>query len=230
MPICFVCNWARGAVGRSVPRPAPRDCAGRNRNRRRTRPHHARCRESPIAWLARRKARDGRALIEPAQLQAGERLRADFTLRPFDAACHRQLDLVRSPRSPQRRRRDLHGSSARGAPARTAGAGRRRAGIHRGPARRMLLSQGLEDVERERGWPTRSAKVVLQLGLDRLARHYGYAAEARGADFAHVRTWIAPDAAFAERVDVRPTPSPRQPARRIGCVPPWSGIHSSAVE
>ena len=36
--------------------------------------------ESPLAWLARRRGRDGRALIEPHQLQAGERLRADFTL------------------------------------------------------------------------------------------------------------------------------------------------------
>ena len=35
--------------------------------------------ESPLAWLARRRGRDGRALIEPPQLQAGERLRADFT-------------------------------------------------------------------------------------------------------------------------------------------------------
>src|SRR5471032_2568656 len=34
--------------------------------------------ESPLAWLARRRGRDGRALIEPQQLQAGERLRADF--------------------------------------------------------------------------------------------------------------------------------------------------------
>jgi hypothetical protein len=35
--------------------------------------------ESPLGWLARRKGRDGRALIAPVQLQAGERLRADFT-------------------------------------------------------------------------------------------------------------------------------------------------------
>lgn len=33
--------------------------------------------ESQLVWLERR--RDGRALIDPRQLQAGERLRADFT-------------------------------------------------------------------------------------------------------------------------------------------------------
>ena len=35
--------------------------------------------ESLLAWLARRRGRNGRALIEPHQFQAGERLRADFT-------------------------------------------------------------------------------------------------------------------------------------------------------
>jgi hypothetical protein len=50
--------------------------------------------------------------------------------------------------------------------------------------------KGLEDVERERMWPPRSAKVVLQLGLDRLARHYGLAAGAQGKPRAEIRTWI----------------------------------------
>ena len=35
--------------------------------------------ESPLAWLARRKGRDGRAMIVPDQFIAGERLHADFT-------------------------------------------------------------------------------------------------------------------------------------------------------
>ena len=35
--------------------------------------------ESKLAWLARRRGRNGRALIEPHQLLAGEKLRAEFT-------------------------------------------------------------------------------------------------------------------------------------------------------
>jgi hypothetical protein len=55
--------------------------------------------------------------------------------------------------------------------------------------------KSLAEVERERRWPPRSAKVVLQLGLDRLARHYGLSVVARGRAKG-VRTWLAGDAEF----------------------------------
>jgi hypothetical protein len=62
--------------------------------------------------------------------------------------------------------------------------------------------KGLSDVEGERGWPARSGKVVLQLGLDRLARHYGLAAAAHGKARGKMETWLADDAEFVvERYD-----------------------------
>lgn len=155
--------------------------------------------ESPLAWLARRKGRDGRAMIESQQLEAGERLRLDFT----------RAQLMPRVTSNWNAAVAHNGRGAAGG--RSANitdviiAARQR--FHRaldavGPEFAGLLVdvccflKGLEDVERERIWPPRSAKVVLQLGLDRLARHYGLTAEARGKARAPITTWLAPDAAF----------------------------------
>jgi hypothetical protein len=55
----------------------------------------------------------------------------------------------------------------------------------------------LEDIERERRWPARSTKILLQLALDRLARHYGLGAQASGPARAALRTWLADDAEFS---------------------------------
>jgi len=148
--------------------------------------------ESPLGWLARRRGRDGRPLIEPHQLLAGERLRADFT------HAHLMPRTTSNWDSPIRT-----GAGGAGDFTDRMIAARQRVdnALDRvGPEFAGLLLdvccflKRLEDIERERAWPARSAKVVLQLGLDRLARHYGYDAQACGKAHADVRTWLAEDA------------------------------------
>lgn len=54
----------------------------------------------------------------------------------------------------------------------------------------------LEVTERERGWPARSAKIMLRLALERLARHYGHVPSKSGRTRSRARTWLADGAAF----------------------------------
>jgi len=154
--------------------------------------------ESPLARLARRRGRDGRPLLEAEQVAAGDRLRADYTF-----AC-----LV--PRT------TMDWSAFGGA----GGGGRRGPGpaaaeisdaviAARGRVERALAAvgpelagvavdvccflEGLEAVERRRGWPVRSGKVVLAIALDRLAAHYGIGGRAEGPAGRGIRHWGAAD-------------------------------------
>jgi hypothetical protein len=149
--------------------------------------------ESPLAWLARRKDRDGRALLQPEQLLAGEKLRADFTRAGLTP---RVTANWIAPVAQGRRA----GSEAAGAFADLVLAAKQR--VSRaldavGPEFAGLLLdvccfiKGLETVERERRWPPRTARVVLSLALDRLARHYGIAGETHGPARARMRAWQA---------------------------------------
>lgn len=54
--------------------------------------------------------------------------------------------------------------------------------------------KGLQTVEQERGWPRRSAKLVLRIGLEHLARHFGLSAVAAGDERRRPRRWLGPGA------------------------------------
>lgn len=136
--------------------------------------------ESPLSWLARRRGRDGHSLVSAHQLQAGEKLRADFTRAhmmprttsnwsesvssgPGNSGIANLTDAMIAARQRVNQALEAVGPEFSG----------------------LLLDlccflKGLEDIERERRWPARSGKVVLLLGLDRLARHYGYSSQAKG--------------------------------------------------
>lgn len=154
--------------------------------------------ESPLTWLARRKGRDGIAMIDAVQLEAGERLRADFTrghLMPRTTS-NWSAAVASGPRG-------SGGGAAAMTDAIVASRQRVRHAVEAvGPEFSGVLLdvccflKGMEEVERERRWPARSAKVVLQLALDALARHYGIRQQLRGAPRPALRTWLAEDAAF----------------------------------
>lgn len=61
------------------------------------------------------------------------------------------------------------------------------------------FEKGLQQIESERGWPRRSAKLVLRIGLDAVARFYGLDAAAKGAEVGRARVW-RPDAARPDEI------------------------------
>lgn len=150
--------------------------------------------ESPLAWLARRKGRDGAPFLAAHQFAAGERLRAEFTranMMPRVTA-NWQAAVTQGARASR------DGFAPNVAETIISARQRVRAALDTvGPEFSGLLLdvccflKGLEDIERERQWPARSAKVVLQLGLDRLARHYGLGDVARGKARGDMQAWSA---------------------------------------
>ncbi len=153
--------------------------------------------ESPLVWLYSRRDKAGQPLISDDEFAAGERLRRDYTIAGLVA----------------RTTMNWEGIGGR-AEKRSAGAGRAielstaaldaRARINAvfkvlGPELASVVidvccfQSGLSDIERLRGWPQRSGKVVLRLALSALARHYGLSSEAKGPERSADRNWGSAD-------------------------------------
>ena len=150
--------------------------------------------ESPLVWLRRRKDKDGQPLITEPQFDAGERLAADFWHAQMTPARHGELVCCgRRPTHAARR----HPASASSSSDNVVAA---RTRVHRalaavGPELAGILVDvcchdvGLEAAERAQGWPQRAAKVVLQLALTGLARHYGLLALEPSPGARRLRHW-----------------------------------------
>jgi len=146
--------------------------------------------DDPLAWLARRKGADGSCLIDAAQLAAGERFRQDFDVANLSPR-------VTSGWDHGVRVSGLGGrGDGRAAVIDVAMAARRRfeaALAAVGPELAPVLtevccrSQGLEAVERQFQWPARSGKLMLQVALKVLARHYGLAMPAGASETRRMR-------------------------------------------
>jgi hypothetical protein len=169
------------------------------------RPSEATGDDNPLLWMFRRKDKTGEGMIGPAAFAAGERLRADLTFAGM-------LPRVTMDWSGQTRV-DRSDQGGRLNPAEAAMAARQRVDLALravGPEFSGLLfdlcgfCKGLEVIERDRGWPARSGKVVVKLALASLARHYGFDDMATGRKQGHMQVWAAPDAQPGMRGQIRP--------------------------
>ncbi|MBI1234549.1 MAG: hypothetical protein GC208_08605 [Alphaproteobacteria bacterium] len=123
-----------------------------------------------------RPGQDGSApLLDRAEYEAGERLRADHARSTMSQR------LTADWTSPPRARSGRGPSSPEDAPVSALDARARvmdaleaiGPGLDRVVFAVCIREAGLGDVERGEGWPKRSGKIALKLGLTRLAVHYG---------------------------------------------------------
>jgi hypothetical protein len=128
--------------------------------------------ESPLGLLMRRRGKNGEEFLTRQEFRAGERLRSDYTrgqLMPRLGA-----NWVASVSSGRR-----DGGVADLTETALAARMRVEKALQAvGPELSGVLIdvccflKGMETVEMERGWPVRSAKIVLKTGLAALSRHY----------------------------------------------------------
>jgi hypothetical protein len=151
--------------------------------------------ESPLAWLARRKDKDGRPLLSEEEFDAGEKLRADFWFAQMTPRVTANWSLLLSAGGGSRGASDL-GPDLKDSVIAARERVRRALSSVEPDLAGVLIDvcchlKGLEASEKASGWPQRSGKVILQIALRQLARHYGLLKEpvADSAMPVRVRHW-----------------------------------------
>ena len=148
--------------------------------------------ESPVSALARRVGKGGEPWLSACAVAAAERLRRDFEIGGLQPRVTANWS---ASVATGRRSGDGGGIADLTEMAIAARLRFDRAVRAVGPELAGVLVdaccflKGLETVERERIWPARSAKLVLRLALESLARHYGLSATAVGKESGKVRHW-----------------------------------------
>lgn len=146
--------------------------------------------ESPLGQLVRRKGKDGKPFLSSEEFQAGERLRSDYTRGQIMPRLGANWEASVSSGRRTGAIADLT-DSALAARVRVESAVR-----SVGPELSGVLIdvccflKGMETVEMERGWPVRSAKIVLKAALGALGRHYNPKTEVNRPNVSH---WGADD-------------------------------------
>jgi Domain of unknown function (DUF6456) len=146
----------------------------------------------PLVWFAKRRRRSGASLLRAELVQAGEQLARDFQKAQLMPRVTMDWSMVK-----------VDGGRQRGLPREHAEASERAAGAQQRVHRALkavgselsgllvdvcCLEHRLEAAERAEGWPQRAGKVVLEIALTRLARHYGLLAPAPPAG-GRLRHW-----------------------------------------
>ncbi|WCT73665.1 DUF6456 domain-containing protein [Sphingomonas naphthae] len=140
-----------------VERPMPGDASGRRRVT-------VNLAESPLGWLR------ARGQVSDRQYEAGERLRADWTVAELGPRVTMRWELgARStgegldPTMAQiSARRRFEGALAQAGP-----------GLKDIAWRVICAGEGMEAAESALGWPKRAGRLVLLMALDRVADYYG---------------------------------------------------------
>lgn len=140
--------------------------------------------ESPLGWLRSRKDRRGKPLIGEAEFEAGERLRADYWFARMSPRITANWSAL-APLDRSRRGAPANGAALRDDVLAAKDRVMKALGAVGPEVSGVLVDiccelKGLEEAEKTNGWPQRAGKVVLQIALKRLAKHYGLIAEERG--------------------------------------------------